>query len=359
MTVAGENTFSIVIPTYNSAAWLPSTLEALAEALRPVESSVEVVVVDDGSTDGSDEVVTRIAKDFPSEVILVRQENSGRFLARWAGIERASGDLVLLLDSRVIIAPDALAYLLSAVASDPTPAGWNAHVHTDPGSPLVGRFWEVPTFVFWGDYLRDPRPYDLTPETFDSAPKGTGAFLARRDLLMAAFRHAWPEGDAKLISDDTKILRWIADNGGIRLDPGFAAVYRPRVTVDGFIRHSFDRGTLFVDSYAGTSLLRSLVILFMALAPILGVAVLVWLGVIGHGLAALGVLAACVLVLLAPLVPAMIHKCPSRGILAYVCYLPIFLVPFWGGLFRGVLIHRRAFLDRSRSASSTAGKANP
>ncbi|GAA4485313.1 glycosyltransferase family 2 protein [Microbacterium panaciterrae] len=358
MTAPGQLTLSVVIPTYNSAPWLPSTLEALAEAVRRSQTQVEVVIVDDGSTDDSHELVVRIAEGFPASIVLLRQPNSGRFLARWAGIERATGQLVLLLDSRVILAPDSLAHVLSAAVDDPEPAGWNAHVYTDPASPLVGRFWEVPTYLFWGDYLRDPRPYDLTSTTFDSAPKGTGAFLARRDVIAAAFCQAWPEGDAKLISDDTKILRWIAENGGIRLDPGFAATYRPRTTLGGFIRHSFDRGTLFVDSYAGTSVPRSFVLLFAAVAPLLGVAVLASLVLIGNGVAALALAAACVLIALAPVVPAEFNRCPGRGIAAYICYLPVFLGPFWSGLVRGVVVHRNAFFDRSRSVGSTAGKTN-
>ena len=356
--IPGAKALSVVIPSYNSAEWLPSTLEALAAAVRVADVEVEVIVVDDGSVDDSRAVVDRIAQQFPGELLIVAQENSGRFLARWAGIERATAELVFLLDSRVIVESDALAYVLEAAKVDRVPQGWNAHVHTDRTSPLVGRFWEVPTYVFWGRYLRDPRPYDLTPATFDTAPKGTGAFLASRDVLRKAFLAAWPEGDARLISDDTKILRWIAENGGIRIDPGFAATYRPRTTVVDFIRHSFDRGTLFVDSYAGTSLLRSIVLLFGAVAPLLGVAALVWLIAAGAGAAALALLVALLLLLLAPLVGAAINRCPGRGQLSYVCYLPVFLVPFWSGLLRGIVIHRRAFFDRQRSAGVSAGKAH-
>ncbi|MGO2745896.1 glycosyltransferase family A protein [Microbacterium sp.] len=354
VTAAAERALSIVIPSYNSAPWLPSTLDALAAAVREADVDVEVIVVDDGSDDGSDAVVEALASAFPGELRVVRQENSGRFLARWAGIEQASADLVLLLDSRVILAPDSLSYVLSAAAADSEPEGWNAHVYTDAASPLVGRFWEVPTFVFWGRYLRNPRPYDLTAETFDSAPKGTGAFLARKEMLQQAFLHAWPEGDAKLISDDTKILRWIAEHGGIRLDPGFSATYRPRSTVGGFVRHSFDRGTLFVDSYAGTSLLRSLILLGAVVTPVLALAAIAWSTMAGRGLLALSLVALILLALLVPLIPAALNRCSGRAMLAYVTFVLVFLVPFWSGLVRGTILHRSAFTDRSRSASSAA-----
>lgn len=359
MVTAGKPALlSVVIPSFNSASWLPSTLEALAQAITNADLAVEVVVVDDGSDDGSQELVASMAPGFPCHLEVVRQDNAGRFLARWAGLQRARGDFVFLLDSRVIVRPDALAYVSRAVRSSPAPAGWNAHVDTDPKFPLVGRFWEVPTFIFWRDYLSDPRPYQLDATTFDRAPKGTGAFVARRETLVEAFRMAWPEGDPKLISDDTKILRWIAEHGGIRLDPAFSAVYRPRTTVRGFVRHSYDRGTLFVDSYAGTSLLRSLVLLLASAAPIIGLVTLALLLAVGAFTAAIALAAVVVLLLLAPLVPAALNRCPPRALLSYFCYLPVFLLPFWAGLVRGVVIHRSAFMRRGSTATSSPGKAH-
>lgn len=357
MTTSNTPTLTVVIPSYNSVEWLPSTLDALESALERSGVTAEILVVDDGSTDDTEALVESLALEFSARLRVIRQENRGRFLARWAGLEAAGAELVLLLDSRVLLPPDSLRDLLQAVAVEPAIAGWNAHVRTDSRAALVGSFWEVPTHVFWGRYLRNPRPFDLTPETFDSAPKGTGAFLARRGALMDAFRHAWPEGDARLISDDTKILRWLAEQGGIRLFPAFEAIYRPRTTVRGFIRHSFDRGTLFVDSYAGTSLLRSVLIILGAFAPVLVLGLLVWLTVQGAGIAALIVLLVLVLLGASPVIPAAINRCTRRGMLSYVLYLPVFVVPFWAGLVRGVLIHRRAFRKTARNVR-TPGEAH-
>lgn len=357
MTTSSAPTLTVVIPSYNSVGWLPSTLDALESALAGSGVTAEVLVVDDGSTDDTEALVESLALGFSARLRVIRQENRGRFLARWAGLEAAGAELVLLLDSRVLLTPDSLGDLLRAVAVEPAIAGWNAHVRTDSRAALVGSFWEVPTHVFWGRYLRNPRPFDLTPETFDSAPKGTGAFLAQRDALMDAFRHAWPAGDARLISDDTKILRRLAEQGGIRLFPAFEAIYRPRTTVRGFIRHSFDRGTLFVDSYAGTSLPRSTVIILGALAPVLVAGLLVWMTVQGAGVAALIVLLVLMILGASPVIPAAINRCPRRGMLSYVLYLPVFVVPFWAGLVRGVLIHRRAFRKTARNVR-TPGEAH-
>ncbi|KRA22243.1 hypothetical protein ASD65_17225 [Microbacterium sp. Root61] len=346
---APQPALSVVIPSYNSAQWLPTTIAALADAVRVASTDVEVIVVDDGSTDATPGVVEALAESFPGTLQLVVQENKGRFLARWEGLARSRADHVLLLDSRVLIHPTAIDYVLREIAADPTRVAWNAFVETDPKAPLVGMFWEVPTHVFWGRFLRAPRPFDLTSATFDSAPKGTTMFLASKPVFEDAFRSAWPEGDAKLVSDDTKVLRRIADVHTIRLDPGFSATYRPRTTVRAFVDHSYDRGTLFVDSYAGTTPARSAVIVTLVVLPAVAIAVLIALVAVGRGAAALKAVAALVVLALSPLIPAAINRCSPRGLLAFVVCLPIFIGPFWRGLVRGIVLHRRAFVRPSSS----------
>lgn len=342
----GETTFalSVVIPSFDSARWLPSTLDALAAAVRAADIPVEVVVVDDGSTDDTMAVLQSLEAGFPGELVVIAQANAGRFLARWTGLQHARSATVLLLDSRVVIDPDALRHYVSASRAEPAQRAWNGYVVTDPSSPLVGLFWEVPTHVFWGRFLRSPRPFDLTNDTFDSAPKGTGMFIAPKADLEAAFLASWPEGDARLVSDDTKILRHIADSASIRLDPGISAMYRPRTTLRGFVRHTFDRGTLFVDSYAGTRLVRSLALLLLVALPVIALAALIVLLAIGMTGLALAVIVVIVVLALSPVPVAAFNRCTGRGILAFVVCLPVFVVPFWLGLVRGVFIHRRAFL---------------
>lgn len=335
---------SVVIPSFNSARWLPSTLDALAAAVRAAAIEVEVIIVDDGSTDDTAEVLRSAAVGFPGNLIIVSQENSGRFLARWAGLQRSRAETVFLLDSRVLVAPDALRHYVAAGREEPSKIAWNGFVITDSSSPLVGLFWEVPTHVFWGRFLRHPRPFDLTSDTFDAAPKGTGMFIARRDVLEQAFLVGWPDGDPRLVSDDTKILRHIASTHTIRLDPRLLAVYRPRTNLRGFVGHTFDRGTLFVDSYAGTGAVRSSVILLLAALPIVAVAAVVVLSVLGLGAPALALVAALVVAAMSPVVIAAINRCRPRGLLAYIVCLPVFVVPFWLGLVRGIAVHRRAFL---------------
>jgi len=81
---------SVVIPAYNSARFLPRCLESVfAQTLKPVE----VIVVDDGSTDNTAAVATELG------VTVLRRTNGGPGAARNAGIQAASGEWIALLDA--------------------------------------------------------------------------------------------------------------------------------------------------------------------------------------------------------------------------------------------------------------------
>ncbi|MEF2229668.1 MAG: glycosyltransferase family 2 protein [Pseudodesulfovibrio sp.] len=88
-----ETLISIILPTYNRAQFIES---ALRSVFVQTHSRWELVIIDDGSTDGTSEVLARY--DDP-RIILVRQENQGVSAARNAGVARCSGGVIALLDS--------------------------------------------------------------------------------------------------------------------------------------------------------------------------------------------------------------------------------------------------------------------
>ncbi|MDH4201267.1 MAG: glycosyltransferase [Phycisphaerae bacterium] len=83
---------SVVIPVYNAEKHIARAIESVLAQTRPAE---EIIVVDDGSTDATAEVV----RSFGDKVILIQQPNAGVSVARNKGIERASGDWIAFLDS--------------------------------------------------------------------------------------------------------------------------------------------------------------------------------------------------------------------------------------------------------------------
>src|SRR5689334_22610893 len=102
----------VVIPTYNRAALLPATLDAvLAQTLSPDE----IIVVDDGSQDDTNVVVQRYA----SRVRYVRIVNSGDLVARNIGLRAATSDFIAFCDSDDLWRPRFLAEMAELRKAEP------------------------------------------------------------------------------------------------------------------------------------------------------------------------------------------------------------------------------------------------
>ncbi len=99
--------FSVVIPTYNRLPILEKCLRSLEQqVLRPdsVVAGYEVIVVDDGSTDGTVAWLQATADQFP-HVRLFQQEHLGPAAARNFGVEMAQGDTIVFIDSDLVVTP--------------------------------------------------------------------------------------------------------------------------------------------------------------------------------------------------------------------------------------------------------------
>src|SRR5215211_4198690 len=107
--------FTVVIPTYNRAGFIVETINSV---LAQTDADFEVVVVDDGSTDDTQNVVRR---DFGhvDKVRYVRQANAERGAARNRGIREARGQFVIFLDSDDLMRPDHLSALRGIIEERP------------------------------------------------------------------------------------------------------------------------------------------------------------------------------------------------------------------------------------------------
>lgn len=106
---------SIVTPCYNQAKYLRETVEnALQSSYRPLE----IILINDGSTDNSLELAQEIARVHP-EVVVLSQPNSGVSVARNLGIQTAKGDIILPLDGDDLIAPNYIKEAVKVMTSRP------------------------------------------------------------------------------------------------------------------------------------------------------------------------------------------------------------------------------------------------
>lgn len=105
--------FSIIVPVYNVADYLQKCIDSL---LKNDCSDCEIILVDDGSTDGvSPAICDENAAAHPELIRVIHQENKGLGGARNTGIEAAVGDYLFFVDSDDTIVPDALEILTKAI----------------------------------------------------------------------------------------------------------------------------------------------------------------------------------------------------------------------------------------------------
>lgn len=160
-------TFSILIPCYQRAHLLPAAVES---ALAQPPEGVEIIIVNDGSTDATHEVAMRYVTRHPAHVRLVEQPNRGVTLARAAGFAEAAGEFLVFLDSDDALEPGMIQACRWAVARRPD------------ADLLVGNAWL--------EGVRAPRmPVDQAvvatwPSCLDDNPYGhTVAVVPRADAV--------------------------------------------------------------------------------------------------------------------------------------------------------------------------------
>ncbi len=108
---------SVVVPVYNTARWVSECLDSI---LAQDAFDLEVICVDDGSTDESPEIL-RLYSEKDSRVKVITQENQGVSVARNAGIEAARGEYIWFVDSDDTINPETTKAIYQAVVNNEKP----------------------------------------------------------------------------------------------------------------------------------------------------------------------------------------------------------------------------------------------
>jgi glycosyltransferase involved in cell wall biosynthesis len=123
--VSGERgpRLSLVIPVFNERENLAPLVTEIAEVLRPLGNSFEAIFVDDGSTDGSGELLRDLRAAFPEIRVLRFPENRGQTAAFAAGFRAARGSVVVTLDADLQNDPRDIPRLLHALGSAGAVAG--------------------------------------------------------------------------------------------------------------------------------------------------------------------------------------------------------------------------------------------
>jgi GT2 family glycosyltransferase len=138
--LARPPSFSVVIPAYQAAATIGETVESvLAQTVRPLE----LIVSDDGSTDGLEDALA----PHREALRLIRRPHGGIAAARNAGVEAASGDFVLFVDADDLLLPRKLEALTELAVARPDLDLLSTDVFFERDGQRVGRFGEANPFA--------------------------------------------------------------------------------------------------------------------------------------------------------------------------------------------------------------------
>ena len=105
---------SIIVPVYNVTGYLNDSLQTV---VTQTYQNLEIILIDDGSTDGSGEICN-IWAEKDSRIRVIHQKNKGLSCARNTGLDHAVGDYILFFDSDDLLSPDLCQILLDAMTPD-------------------------------------------------------------------------------------------------------------------------------------------------------------------------------------------------------------------------------------------------
>jgi glycosyltransferase involved in cell wall biosynthesis len=110
--------FSVIIPAYNYGDYLPRNLDSV---LAQTSNNFEIVVVDDGSTDNTADVVRGYQKKSKQRIVYEFQSNRGPAAARNQGIKHSSGEYLFFLDADDVMMPDVLEHIQCVLTANGNP----------------------------------------------------------------------------------------------------------------------------------------------------------------------------------------------------------------------------------------------
>lgn len=172
---------SIIVPIYNTAEYVEECIQSI---LSQSYQSIELILVNDGSTDGSDMVCKKY--EYLPNVQYVEQSNSGVVAARKRGVEEAHGEWIMFVDSDDLLLEDGIQQLMLLSAGADIVIGRH-HTNTS--------LLNAPFHFDWDDYL-----FRLF---IHSIPWGSVAKLFKRELICncsMAFEYTIPRGEDLLMN---------------------------------------------------------------------------------------------------------------------------------------------------------------
>jgi len=201
---------SYIVTVFDKAPFLPRVVDALRR--QTGDFAREFLFVDDGSRDGSADLIAELTRGWRESVVVLRQANRGASAATNAGAARASLPWLKLVDGDDLLLPGATGHLLAAAAATGESLAWG-----DLGT--------------YGTAEAEPLARDFPPPPFRAESDGLARFIRHcaansSSILVTAERYRAAGGcDERLISPDQALfLRLFAVGGGVHVEGPVALI---------------------------------------------------------------------------------------------------------------------------------------
>jgi GT2 family glycosyltransferase len=217
--------FSVIVPTYNRVALLERTLESL---FGQSYADLEIIVVNDGSSDGTDAYLAKLAAE--GRITYVSHPNRGLAASRKAGLEHARGELIAFTDDDCILPPNWLMRLAEHL-KDPFVAGVGGATATGNPDNLQAVTNDLTTNYF----------KSVLTSTEKAAPFLTGNNIAYRKAVLD--RVGGPDPRFRMGAEDRDLAYRVMRSGGrLVYDPDIIIRHFNDADLGGFVRHHYHFG---------------------------------------------------------------------------------------------------------------------
>lgn len=194
---AGKDLVTVIIPVYNQKGMIEVVIDAI---FRSTYKNIEVIAVNDGSKDGTKELLDKLAKKYAG-LKVVHKKNEGKRKAVASGFSAARGKYVVLIDSDSVVDENAITEFMKAFHSDPKVGAvvgqakvWNANKN------FLTRCQDA-----WYDYAFNI--YKICESTFGSVTCCSGCLAGYRREAIEAFIPYWAESKIQY-SDDRALTNF-------------------------------------------------------------------------------------------------------------------------------------------------------